>query len=176
MTRARVVAALAIGVALGTASPRATPLAAQSKAAADRAEPLPLDRLRDAGHAYTTYSGLADSARLVVRDSVSWRRLWSAINRPFVPPPPMPAIDFDREMVVVAALGARPTSGYDVVIERAERDSAGVAVAVRRTRPGAGCPVLAAVTQPVDLARLPSVSADTRFLERTVVIPCTGPR
>lgn len=154
------------------------PASAQSKGLdrADRVEavPVPVDRLRDGDHAYTAYSGIADSTRVVVRDSTSWRQLWTELTRPFVPPPPLPAIDFAHEMIVVAALGARPTAGYDIVIEGAARDSSGVEVAVRRTSPGAGCPVLAVVTQPVDLARLPTIAGGTRFHERTIVTPCTG--
>ncbi|MFI5230035.1 MAG: protease complex subunit PrcB family protein [Gemmatimonadales bacterium] len=149
------------------------PAGAQNKSA-DHAEPVPIDRLRDGDHAYSAYSGIADSTRVVVRDSASWRQLWTQLNRPFIPPPPLPPVDFGREMVVVAGLGARPTAGYDIVIEGAERDSSGLEVAVRRTSPGAGCPVLAVVTQPVDLARLPTLAVDTRFRERTVVTPCTA--
>jgi hypothetical protein len=166
----------AIGMAACTAAcVTATPSAAQSKGG-DRAEPVPvpIDRLRDGDHAYSTYSGIADSTSVVVRDSATWRQLWAELTRPFIPPPPLPTIDFAREMIVVAALGSRPTAGYDIVIEGAARDSTGLEVAVRRTNPGAGCPVLAVVTQPVDLARVPTLAVDTRFRERTVVTPCAG--
>ena len=168
---------VAIALAGCIAAGLTAPAGAQSKSA-DRAEPapvpVPIDRLRDGEHAYTTYSGIADSTSIVVRDSTTWRHLWTELTRPFVPPPPLPPIDFAREMIVVAALGSRPTAGYDIVIEGAARDSAGLEVAVRRTSPGAGCPVLAVVTQPVDLARVPSLAVDTRFRERTVVTPCAG--
>jgi protease stability complex PrcB-like protein len=167
----RVAAPIALAACIGAFIP--SPAAAQSKSG-DRSESVPIDRLRDGDHAYTTYSGIANSTSVVVRDSAAWRHLWAELTRPFVPPPPLPPIDFAREMVVVAALGSRPTAGYDIVIEGAARDSAGLEVAVRRTSPGAGCPVLAVVTQPVDLARVPTLAVDTRFRERTVVTPCTG--
>ncbi|HXD49661.1 MAG TPA: protease complex subunit PrcB family protein [Gemmatimonadaceae bacterium] len=167
--------AMAVAVAACIGAAFTAPAAAQTKSG-ERAEPVavPIDRLRDGDHAYTTYSGIADSTSVVVRDSAAWRQLWTELTRPFVPPPPLPPIDFAREMVVVAALGARPTAGYDIVIEGAARDSAGLEVAVRRTSPGAGCPVLAVVTQPVDLARVPTLAVETRFRERTVVTPCAG--
>ncbi|HWH53346.1 MAG TPA: protease complex subunit PrcB family protein [Gemmatimonadaceae bacterium] len=166
---------LAIAIAACIAAMTSPRAHAQSKSG-DRAEPVPVpvDRLRDGDHAYTTYSGIADSTSVVVRDSATWRQLWTELTRPFVPPPPLPTIDFAREMIVVAALGSRPTAGYDIVIEGAARDSTGLEVAVRRTSPGAGCPVLAVVTQPVDLARVPTLAVVTRFRERTVVTPCAG--
>lgn len=170
MTR-RIAIPVAVAACLGASF---TGRAAAQTKSGERAEPVPIDRLRDGDHAYTTYSGIADSTSVVVRDSAAWRQLWTELTRPFVPPPPLPPIDFAREMVVVAALGSRPTAGYDIVIEGAARDSAGLEVAVRRISPGAGCPVLAVVTQPVDLARVPTLAVETRFRERTVVTPCAG--
>ena len=135
-------------------------------------EPVSLARLNGAGTAYSSYAGIDDAMRTVIRDSTAWRRLWQRINRPFIPQPMLPDIDFEREMVVVAALGARPSAGYDVVIEGATRDSTGIAVAVRVASPAAGCPVAAVETQPVDLARIPASDRPVRFREREVVVGC----
>jgi hypothetical protein len=138
-------------------------------------EPLPLVRFRESQSAFSTYSGLIDSLRLVVRDSTAWRLLWQRINRPFFPPPAPPPVDFQREMVVVAALGTRPSAGFDVVIEGATEDSAGIEVEVRRTSPSAGCPVAAAITQPVDLAKIPASTRALRFRERSTLVSCIAP-
>jgi hypothetical protein len=132
-------------------------------------------RLREGPVAFSTYTGVRDSLRAVVRDSGLWRELWARINQPFLPAPPLPSIDFRREMIVVAALGARPTAGYDVVIEGVAQDSTGIEVALRRQAPAPGCPVAAAMTQPLDLARIPASDHPVRFRERTVVIPCGSP-
>ncbi len=136
---------------------------------------IPVMRLRDGPSAFTTYSGLSDSALLVVRDSTAWQELWRRVNRPFIPTPPAPNVDFQQEMIVVAALGRRPTAGHDVVIEGAEQDSAGIEIVVRRSEPAPGCPVAAAVTQPVDLARMRADRRAIRFRERQVVVPCSRP-
>lgn len=138
-------------------------------------QPVPLLRFRDGPGAFSTYSGLIDSARLVVRDSSAWRQLWRQINRPFIPQPVLPSVDFHREMVVVAALGSRSSGGFDVVIDSAAEDSVGIEVDVRRSSPAAGCPVAAAITQPVDLAKLPASGRTLRFRERSTVIPCVAP-
>jgi hypothetical protein len=136
--------------------------------------PLPITRLRPQPVAFETNSGLVDSLRLVVRDTSSWRELWQRINRPFIPQPALPAIDFDRDMVIVAALGTKPSGGYDVIIEGAEEDSAGIEVSVKRSTPGAGCALTAALTQPVDLATVPARRVPVRFRERRVEVPCGG--
>lgn len=133
---------------------------------------MPVTRLAGDSTSFSTYTGVGDSLRTVVRDSMLWRELWERINQPFFPRPALPPIDFQREMVVVAGLGARPSAGYDVVIEAAEQDSSGIEVALRRASPAPGCPVAAVVTQPVDIARIPASHRPVRFRERDVVVPC----
>jgi hypothetical protein len=141
---------------------------------ADRV-PVPVVRLAPDAAAFSAYSGLGDSLRLVVRDSALWRQIWRRVNEPFIPQPTLPAVDFGREMVIVAALGARRTGGYTVVIESADGDSSSIEVAVRRTSPAAGCPVESVVTQPVDVARIPLSAHAVRFRERSAVASCASP-
>jgi hypothetical protein len=84
-------------------------------------------------------------------------------------------VNFEEEMIVVAALGTRPTAGHDIMIEGAEDDAAGIEIVVRRSEPAPGCPVAAAVTQPVDMARMRADRRTVRFRERQVVVPCSRP-
>jgi hypothetical protein len=129
-------------------------------------------RLRSGSGAYSIYSGITEPSNFVVRDSVAWRLFWQRLNKPFIPPPALPAIDFTREMVIVSALGARPSSGYDVMIASVDRDATGVEVSLRTRTPASGCPVEAVLTQPVDLARVPATGAPVRFREINEVVPC----
>jgi len=135
-------------------------------------DPSPFARLAANNASFSVFSGFTDSARLVVRDSGAWRETWQMIHRPFIPPPPVPPIDFSREMVIVAALGTRSSEGYEVVLENVREDTAGVEIAVRVNEPAPGCPVSAVLTQPVDLARLPASARPVRFRQRNVVVPC----
>jgi hypothetical protein len=135
---------------------------------------LNLARLRATPGSFDDNSGLVDSVRAVVRDSAAWHSLWAEINRPFIPPPALPSIDFDRDIIVVAALGARPTGGYGIMIEGATEDSSGIEVSVVQSSPGHGCALSAARTEPVDLARISVTKRPVRFRERTVVVPCGG--
>src|SRR5262249_28619275 len=140
-----------------------------------RAAPVSVARLRTGTTAFSAYAGVGDPMRTVIRDSVAWRRLWEQINRPFVPQPALPTIDFAREMIVVAALGSRPNAGYDVVIQGAEADSAGIEISVRVASPASGCPTSAVVTQPIDLARVPASDQPVRFRDQHVMVACSPP-
>src|SRR5262245_16791309 len=135
-------------------------------------QPLPLKRFRNDSVAFATFSGVMDSARIVIRDRARWREYWARIHSPFIPQPREPDIDFGREMVILAALGRRPSLGYDILIRSATRASAGIEVQLRRSKPGQGCPVGAAVTEPVDLARIPASDLQVRFTELITATPC----
>ena len=90
----------------------------------------------------------------------------------FSPTPELPAVDFDHEMLVVAALGARPSGGFGILIESATTTSDGLEVRVRTIAPGRRCAVTAAITQPVDVARLPLITGAVGFVDDPVVHEC----
>jgi len=140
-----------------------------------RSAPVSIARLREGPTAFSSYAGIRDPIRTVIRDSTAWRRIWERINRPFMPAPSLPVIDFDREMIVVASLGTRPSGGYDVVINGAEQDSTGIQISIRVATPAAGCPVSAVTTQPIDLARIAASDQPVRFREQNVVVACAPP-
>ena len=145
---------------------------AQAAPRIEEESPVPVVRFRGESRAFSTYSGLDDSLRSVVRDPATWTKLWQRMQRPFFPRPAVPAVDFTRDMVIVAALGQRPSAGYDILIESAERTPDGLIVELRVTSPGSGCPVEAALTQPVDIGRVPFSDGPIRFRARQVVIAC----
>jgi len=89
---------------------------------------------------FTNNSAIWDSLRVVIRDTEAWRKIWEWIHHnPGQQFPPLPEIDFSREMVVVAALGGRPTGGYGIIVDRAyERDNR-LEIIVRSQTPGKTC-------------------------------------
>jgi hypothetical protein len=130
-----------------------------------------LTRFRES-EGFAQFSGLTDSARVVIRDGSEWSRYWALINRPFIPQPPEPAVDFSREAVVVASLGSRPTGGFTIRIDQATTDAERLIISVVRTLPGAGCALAAVVTQPVDVVRIPTPTLPIAFTERVERTDC----
>lgn len=141
-------------------------------AAAAPSTPLAVVRLRAEPYAYTWASGYADPQRIVVRSQAQWQEVWATLWRLHTPTPELPAIDFQREMVVVAAMGMRPTGGYNILIDGASEDAGGVTVRIRSTAPGAGCAVTLALTHPADVARLPRRDAPVAFEEKADTVNC----
>jgi hypothetical protein len=133
---------------------------------------IPVVRLRAEPYSFEFYSGLNTPARLAVRDAASWQSLWAQIYQRRFPVPPVPAIDFSRDMLVVAALGSRSSGGYVILIDGASGEGADVTIAVRSISPGPKCGVTGALTQPVDIARLPRRDGEVRFLEHAEIRDC----
>ena len=126
--------------------------------------PLPLVRFSTDSTAFAEYSGVTAAQNLVVRDASAWNALWQRINAMSIPVPPLPAVDFTREMIVAAAMGTRNTGGYDILLTGATEDQAGVEIRVLEVSPGAACITTQALTQPVVLARAARRDGSVRFV------------
>ncbi len=75
-------------------------------------------------------------------------------------------------MLIVVALGGRPTGGYGIIVDRAyERDDR-LEVIIRIQTPGKTCINTAATTQPVDIVRLPKTERSVVFRETEIVHDC----
>jgi hypothetical protein len=135
-------------------------------------EVIPITRLRAEPYTFTYNSGLTDSARIVVQDANTWAATWTAIWRRHSPEPALPNIDFSREMLVVAALATRSSGGYSIFVDSAYQRTDHIEVVIRKVSPGSRCGVTTALTEPVDIARLPRSSQPVRYREQSVVRDC----
>ena len=109
-------------------------------------------------------SGIRESAQVVVRSQNDWAALWSRHMRTQIAPPPPPAVDFSRDMVVALFLGERPTGGYAIEVTQIERNDAGLAIRYRTTRPDPAAMPTQALTQPFHLIKLPRVDDSVTFV------------
>lgn len=134
--------------------------------------PVPVTRLRAEPYSFASYSGLRQATQVVVRDDVTWQAVWAAIAGSANPTPQRPSVDFQREMIVVAALGERGSGGFDILVESARTTSRGLVVTVHVSAPGATCLTTQALTQPVDVARLPLSAGAVVFTDVSTVTNC----
>ena len=117
---------------------------------------------------YTDGSGLRDRLRTVIHNREAWVEMWKRIYNANPPDQAMallPEVDFSREMLIVAALGERPTGGYGIIIDSAceqEKELEVVVRSISRTRCGG---VTQSLTQPLDIVRLPKSELRVVFRE-----------
>lgn len=102
--------------------------------------------------------GLRWPGRLVVRDTATWRWLWTQTQRCHMEPSDLPPIDFEREMVIVAALGQRPHTGFGIAIDSAVLRGDELRIVITRLRQACDCPFVGqAVTSPIAMQRTPAL-------------------
>ncbi|HET7752308.1 MAG TPA: protease complex subunit PrcB family protein [Anaeromyxobacteraceae bacterium] len=109
----------------------------------------------------------------MVATEADWQQTWAELFACQSPAPPVPPIDFTHEMLVLAAVGARGSSGYSVAIEGAAvRSDGALHVNVVEYRPGRGCAVATVITYPVAVARVSRVDVPVAFHDRVQTLDC----
>ena len=167
--RLRALAAVVTVAALGCGS-STDPLSPGDVPA--QAAQLPATSFEAALGGFASFSGISAPERLVVRDAAAWDALWSRVVRDVGPAPAAPAVDFTRDEVIVAAMGARPSGGYAIAIAGVYEADGRRWVVVQSTSPGAGCGVTTALTAPLAAVRVARSALPTVFVERTGAPGC----
>jgi hypothetical protein len=118
-----------------------------------------------------SFSGIGTVERVVIRSEAEWQpfwtRLWGGDRRP------RPAVDFDREMVVAATMGGRPTGGFWIQVDSAVVSSAAVDVFVTEHSPGRSCATTQAFTYPADAVAIPASAHPVRFHDAKATTECS---
>ena len=120
--------------------------------------------------------GIWDQLRIVIRDRATWENTWRRIvspdpyHDPYQAVPALPEIDFSREMLVVVAMGQRPSSGYQIIIKSAREGRNRLEVEVESV-PACGMQ-MAVMTAPIDIVRIPKTDLPVTFREVEVKRGC----
>lgn len=117
-------------------------------------------------------SGHLEANRAVIRDVAEWGRYWGKIVDGVFPIPPMPTVDFERQVVLAAAMGQRPSGGFTIAIDAVFLKSGTVYVVVKSVAPGPNCGVAAVMTAPVVAAAIDRVDSPVRFVEKLETTDC----
>ena len=129
----------------------------------------------DAGAAEVAHqynSGFTQPARTLIDNQSKWAAAWATLNANSGPKPAVPAIDFNRYTVIVAALGRRNTGGYDIRVSRLATSGGYLYVEVTSTSPGNKCGTTQALTEPVHIIRVAKPHAPLVYIERASVTEC----
>lgn len=105
--------------------------------------------------------------RIIVRSDDEWRELWLRLWGHAPGLPVLPAVDFSRELLIVAAAGDVGSSGYDILLDGVTIQQDRLIVRVRSISPGPTCGVYWVMMQPVDVARISRTALPIEFDERS---------
>jgi len=119
-------------------------------------------------------SGIRHALRAVAKDSSAFQMLWAEVVAPYGQrPPKKPQINFQDEMVIVAAMGF---SAGEIIVDSTARSRHGLTVFERLVVPGPGCVIPAEVTTPVSIVKVATDSRLPLFRDSLVTISCNSTR
>lgn len=118
-------------------------------------------------------NGIADRRRQVITNADEWAAFWEEFEAGREPRSDPPPVDFTTHVVLVAAMGGRPTGGYSISIEGVFEAQDRLTVRVLERSPGSSCIVTQAATRPVTGVRVPRVATDAEFVDKTETVDCS---
>jgi protease stability complex PrcB-like protein len=130
--------------------------------------PLDWTRLTPDLPGIASQSGFLKADELVVSDSQTFLAVWKQAFGDV----PAPDVDFHREIVLVAAMGARSTGGYQIEVTSVGIQAGDIVADVESVSPGKDCVVTMAPTSPVDVVKIPWRLAPIRFVDQAVIRNC----
>jgi hypothetical protein len=119
-----------------------------------------------------SHSGLREPRRAVIAEESEWAALWQAVHADASPTPPRPDVNLAEHVVIVAALGERPTGGFAIRIDSVRSTNGRREVFVTTTKPAHTCMTTQMLTQPVHVVAAPIVGGPTRFIEAETTKSC----
>jgi hypothetical protein len=118
------------------------------------------------------WSGFAQPTRRLVTNEAEWAATWATLHANVEPKPALPEIDFGSSVLVVVAMGSRPTSGYSVIVEDVRAHRGVFYVTVRERSPGPSCGAFQAITQPVHVVEVARQGTTARFEVQRETFAC----
>lgn len=121
-------------------------------------------------------SGIHSQRRQAIQDQATWQAAWDQIFEGQGPAPELPAVDFSKETVLLAAMGDC-SNGCSIAIDGAFVAAGGTTAGVSSTSMDPMCMMMTmmgqVMTQPLDVVVVPKASAVT-FAERGAMSMCSG--
>ena len=112
-----------------------------------------------------------DTTERAFRDAASWTAMQDSLR----PLRPFTDVNFDQEMVLLAAVPV-PTGGYSVRFEVIERTDEGVSIRYRLSVPGNDCRTTMGEGVVFQAVRLAHTDAPLQFIREEEPYRCTEPR
>ena len=107
--------------------------------------------------------------RLVIKNRDEFN-CWKGLAPPGHFLPPLPEVDFSKEMIVVVGMGLRPSPGFVIMIDGACEVDGQVELFVSKVEDGPCGVEPGVVTAPADIVRIPR--SDLPIVFREIQVPC----
>jgi hypothetical protein len=109
---------------------------------------------------------------LTFSDPVKFGQFWKLHKQGVLPAPPVPAIDFNRQMVLVAIDKVEGNLGYTLEIQSVLPGNSSFVVTARKTSPGKNCLVLFSESQPIHIIEIEKTGPFAPLNVEETVVDC----
>ena len=92
------------------------------------------------------FSGHTQAKNYIITNDEDWKNLWDTVHHANAPP--LPEIDFARQMIIAVFQGEKPSGGYGIVITELIKAGKRLRVKVTELMPDPGCINFPAVEDP----------------------------
>jgi hypothetical protein len=133
------------------------PLVAEAFAAGEGA-PVPFTPVSRGSH-----GGVTERRFVLVNALEEWKELWIEIKGCVAPVPPVPEVDFSRQVIAAVFQGLQRSGGYSISVEAIIETVDRVEVEVREKEPGPRSLVTMALTSPWEAVAFPRPTKPVLF-------------
>jgi hypothetical protein len=113
---------------------------------------------------YDNGIGFADTSRTIVKDTAAFRQIWKRATQGQPSPPPLPTVDFSKDMVVVVA-GGRMKPGDAIRVDSIGTRGTITVLVVRTT---VACQPFPTDAFPFEVVKVTRTDGQVRFTEHKV--------
>jgi len=118
----------------------------------------------DARIYYDDATAFTDSLRMIIQDADTWQSVWARATRRQATAPPLPAVDFERQTLLLVSAG-RMRTGDEIHVDSIGTRG-GRRLAVVRTI--VQCQTVPAPAYPLEIVRVPRAAGAITFIDRRV--------
>lgn len=111
-----------------------------------------------------SYSSISTAQNLLIKDEASWAKLWTEHVSNMMPAPPMPSVDFSKNMVLALFMGQKPNGCYGMNVVNVWRADGKLSVAIHRSVPVEASICTMALTSPAELIQLARTDEPVEFI------------
>jgi len=115
------------------------------------------------------YSNIEDASQKVIQTRQAWNSWWSRHDTTIEIVdgkellPEAPAVDFEKETVIIATMGARPSGGYSIKFTNIRYDGEDVVATLKTSSPDPDGMVITVITAPYAIIAIPKHEGQVTF-------------
>ena len=114
-------------------------------------------------------SGILSRRHETITTAKRWTEVWTEVHARQSPEPSLPAVEFDRESVLLTAMGENPDACWSVRVHALERFLGTLIADVKEVRAPMSCACPPVVVAPVHMVAISRTNDPIRFVSRTAI-------